>query len=368
MAETSVGYKCPSCTAPLAYKPGAEKITCEFCGTEVSIKTLEELYAQAEKQAAQADAARQAKWDTVNAGDEWSAQEAEMMRAYTCSSCGAEIVCDENTMATECCYCGNPTMLPNRFDKGLKPDYLIPFKVTKEEAKAKLKEFYAGKRLLPDGFASQNRIESIQGMYVPFWLFDSTLTASATFTATNSRTYSSGDDDITETDHYRCSRSGSMHFERVPVDGSEKMDDEYMESIEPYDYSEMVPFTTAYMAGYLADKYDVDAEASVPRADARVNQTALDTLEEDVTGFDTCCIDEGTGAVNKMENSVKYAMAPVWILSTRYQDKPYTFVMNAQTGKFVGRLPIDMNKANMYTIGSFIPFAIIIYFIAKMLV
>lgn len=366
MGETSVSYKCPSCTAPLSYKPGDEKITCEFCGAEVSISTLEGVYNQQEKMAAAVDAARQAKWNTAEAGDQWSQQEAEMMKAYTCSSCGAEIVCDDNTMATECCYCGNPTMLPQRFDNGLKPDFVIPFKVTKEEAKAKLKEFYDGKKLLPNGFASQNRIESIQGMYVPFWLFDSGLTASATFEATRSRTYSSGSDDITETEHYRCDRSGYMRFEKVPCDGSEKMDDEYMESIEPYDYSEMVPFTTAYLAGYLADKYDVDAEASVPRADERVNQTAIDTLEETVVGYDDCTV--GDNCVLKNENSVKYAMAPVWILSTKYQDKPYTFVMNAQTGKFVGSLPIDSNKANMWTIGTFIPAAILIYFIAKMFV
>ena len=366
MAETSVSYKCPSCTAPLTFAPGSEKITCEFCGTEVTIATLEELYAQQEKNAAAADEARQAKWNTQNAGDEWSQQEAEMMKAYTCSSCGAEIVCDENTMATECCYCGNPTMLPQRFDKGLKPDYLIPFKVTKEDAKAQLKAFYDGKRLLPNGFGSQNRIESIQGMYVPFWLFDSTLTATATFEATRSTSYSSGKDTITNTEHFQCNRAGTMHFEKVPCDGSEKMDDEYMESIEPYDYSEIVPFSTAYMAGYLADKYDVDAEASVPRADARVDQTAIDTLEETVTGFDTCEVKESFVAKN--DNSVKYAMAPVWILSTKYQDTPYTFVMNAQTGKFVGRLPIDWNKANMYTLATFNPAAIIFYFIAKMLV
>ena len=366
MAETSVSYKCPSCTAPLSYKPGDEKITCEFCGAEVSISTLENLYSQQEKMAATADAARQAKWNTTEAGDQWSQQEAEMMKAYTCSSCGAEIVCDDNTMATECCYCGNPTMLPQRFENNLKPDFVIPFKVTKEEAKAKLKEFYSGKKLLPNGFASENRIESIQGMYVPFWLFDSGLTATAVFEATRSHTYSSGDDDITETEHFRCNRSGHMHFEKVPCDGSQKMDDEYTESIEPYDYSEMVPFTTAYMAGYLADKYDVDAESSVPRADSRVNQTAIDTLEETVTGYDSC--DVSDQFIVKDENSVKYAMAPVWILSTKYQDKPYTFVMNAQTGKFVGSLPVDMNKANMWTLGTFIPVALIVYFLAKMFV
>ena len=110
MAETSVGYKCLCCGAPLSFLPGAEKVTCEYCGTELEIKTVEEMFAKKEAAAAQAQAAKEAKWDTAAAGNEWEKEEAEMMKAFTCSSCGAEIVSDVNTMATECCYCGNPTI------------------------------------------------------------------------------------------------------------------------------------------------------------------------------------------------------------------------------------------------------------------
>ena len=181
MAATSVNYQCPNCNAPLTFLPGHDKVTCEYCGTELEIKAVEELYAAKEAAAAKAQAAKEAKWDTANAGSEWEKEEAEMMKAFTCSSCGAEIVCDENTMATECCYCGNPTMLPSRFDKMLKPDFVIPFKKTKEQAVAALKEFYKGKKLLPDAFTANNRVEDIQAMYVPFWLFDSSVNASGSF-------------------------------------------------------------------------------------------------------------------------------------------------------------------------------------------
>lgn len=112
MAETSVGYKCPNCSAPLSFLPGHDKVTCEYCGTELEVKTIEEMYAAKEVAAAKAQAAKEAKWDISAAGSEWEADEAEQMKAFTCSSCGAQIVSDGNTMATECCYCGSPTMLP----------------------------------------------------------------------------------------------------------------------------------------------------------------------------------------------------------------------------------------------------------------
>ena len=245
MADTSVSYKCLCCGAPLSFLPGAEKVTCEYCGTELEIKTVEEFYAQKEAAAAAAQAAKEAKWDTKAAGSEWEKEEAEMMKAFVCSSCGAEIVTDGNTMATECCYCGNPTMMPSRFDGMLKPDFIIPFKKTKEEAVAALKNFYKGKRLLPNAFTANNRVEAIQGMYVPFWLFDAEIDAQVSYKGSRSTEVVSGDDLITTTEFFNCQRSGSMKFERIPVDGSIKMDDTFMESIEPFDYSEMVPFSSA---------------------------------------------------------------------------------------------------------------------------
>ena len=363
MAETSVNYQCPNCNAPLTFLPGHDKVTCEYCDTEFEIKAIEELYAAKEAAAAKAQAAKEAKWDMQNAGSEWEKDEAALMKAFTCSSCGAEIVCDENTMATECCYCGNPTMLPSRFEGMLKPDFVIPFKKTKEEAVAALKKFYEGKKLLPAAFTANNRVEAIQAMYVPFWLFDSTVNASGSYEGCRDSVIETEDEIITTTMHYNCVREGTMSFERIPVDGSEKMDDAFMESVEPFDYSEMVPFSTSYLAGYLADKYDVDAEAAVGRADARVVKSAEGCLENTVTGF-TRISPNNDVAVIKEENVVHYAMAPVWILTTRYENKPYTFMMNGQTGKFVGSLPIDYGKLRNYTLISFIIGAILVYLIA----
>ena len=363
MAESAVNYKCPNCSAPLSYQPGKKTITCEYCGAELETSAVEELYSKAEERAAARAELEDQKWDTKKAGNEWAAEEEANLRSLVCSSCGAEIVADMNTMSTHCAYCGNPTMVPQKFSGSLRPDYIIPFKKTKEEAIAALKEFYKGKPLLPSGFDSANRLEQVQPMYVPFWLFDAKVDAQANFHATNDQTYETSDEIVTITSHYDCHRAGKMAFAHIPVDGSEKMDDEYMESIEPFDYSDMVPFTQAYMTGYLADKYDVDAEASVPRADKRVEQSAIGVLQDTVEGYDS--VDCKTSSVCKEDGAVVYAMAPVWILTTRYQDQPYTFMMNGQTGKTVGSLPIDKKKSLFYTLLVFAMTTPLFYYIAK---
>jgi len=365
MADTTVSYKCPNCGAPLSYLPGADKVTCEYCGTELEIKALEELFAKEQERAVKAQEAKEAKWEKENAAGEWSEEELDYLKTLKCSTCGAELVCDENTMATECCYCGNPTMVPSRFSGMLKPDYVIPFKKKKEEAVAALKEFYKGKYLLPSAFTANNRVEAIQPMYVPYWLFDSDVVATASFKAENDLVIDTPDAIVTETSVYDVQREGLMNFARIPVDGSKKMDDTWMESIEPYDYSEMVPFSSAYLTGYLADRYDVTSDECAERVDERIRATAAQVMEGQIDGYMRHQMEDIS--VLKENGTVSYALAPVWILTTRYKDKPYTFLMNGQTGKVVGELPVDSTKAVTYPGAVFLILLPILYFVVKSL-
>ena len=365
MADSSVSYKCPNCGAPLSFLPGKKTVTCEYCGTEFEVSAIEELFRDKQELAVHAAQAQEAKWETDEAGSEWSQGEAQALHAFTCSSCGAELVCDENTMATECVYCGNPTMIPKRFDGMLKPDYVIPFKKTKADAVNALKEFYKGHMLLPSNFTANNRVEAIQPMYVPFWLFDSKISAQGEFRGSRIRTYSTDDETITETDIYNCRRAATMSFERIPVDGSKRIDDAYMDSIEPFDYSDLVEFSAAYFTGYLADRYDITAEECAPRADKRVENSAADVLRNSVEGYDV--VQTENVAVKKDVGKVSYAMVPVWILTTRYNDRPYTFMMNGQTGKVVGQLPYDTTKALLYPALCSLVLMPILYFVIQMI-
>ena len=362
MAEATVSYTCPNCNAPLAFHVGADKVTCDYCGSQFETATIETLFAQKEAAAAREASTREARWKTEMAGSEFTAEEVAALHAFTCSSCGAELVCDTNTMATECCYCGNPTMLPSRFSGMLKPDFVIPFKKTKAEAVAALQEFYKGKKLLPDAFTQNNRVEDIQPMYVPFWLFDAAVTLHATFSAEKDVVTTSGKQTITETSYYEVEREGSMNFSHIPVDGSREMDNDYMESIEPFDYSEMAPFSSAYLTGFLANKYDEDAQACAPRADDRLTHSAMSVLEDTVKGYTR--VTQNHYEMYKHDACVSYALVPVWILTTRYEDKPYTFMMNGQTGKFIGSLPWDKGKAQKYQLMAFAPVAAVVFAVA----
>ena len=343
MPSQVTNYQCPSCTGPLHFVGSTGKLECDYCGSSYDVAEIEALYASKEEQAVQAQREAEAKeeqagsdWDFSGLNSDWGA-DAEKMKSYTCTSCGAQLICDVSTAATSCPYCGNPTIVPGQLSGALKPDFVIPFKLSKEDAVAALKQHYKGKFFLPKYFVSENHVQQIQGVYVPFWLFDGQAQGEARYETTRSRIYRTGDYEVTETDHFSVLRAGWLSFEKVPVDASSKMPDDHMDSIEPYDYSELKPFSTAYLPGYLADKYDVSAGECAPRIDQRCRQTTAELLRRDVTGFMTVSLRSMDAKIT--HENVHYALLPVWLLHTSWKGKNYLYAMNGQTGKFVGELP-----------------------------
>lgn len=347
MATQITNYQCPSCTGPLEYSASTGKLECEYCLSSFTPEEIEALYAQKNEKA---EAAAQQAEQT----EEWNA---ESMRAYVCPSCGAELLCDVTTAATSCPYCGNPTVVPGQFADTRKPDYVIPFKVDKEAAVSALKQHYKGKPLLPGTFAQESHLEEIKGVYVPFWLFDGEAKADVTFTATRSRVHTTPKERITTTEHYRVRRSGNVSFEKVPVDGSTKMPDSHMDAIEPFDYSQMEPFSMAYLPGFLADKYDVEAESCADRAKERCRNSAIAAMEETVTGYSSCYIQNADVQIEQRDTH--YALLPVWLLSTKWQEKNYLFAMNGQTGKLIGDLPVSKGRLAIWFAALFAVFAAI---------
>ena len=356
MAEQITNYQCPACTGPLHYSESLGKLKCDYCGTEYEVAEIEAMYAKKEEKSVEAQKKaeketeqkkqQQAKaaeegWDTSDISDNWG-KDAAGMKSYNCPSCGAELICDETTAATSCPYCGNPTVVPGQFSGALKPEFVLPFRMTKDDAVRALRAHYRGKPFLPRSFTAGNHIEEIQGVYVPFWLFDGGAEGEVDYKAANSRTYRDDDYEITETDHYDVHRGGSIAFEKIPVDASSKMPDDHMDSIEPFDYTQMQPFSTAYLPGYLADKYDVTVDDSRARADRRSRETLENALRETVTGYGTCVTDRTDIRLHR--GKVHYALLPVWMLSTKWNGESFLFAMNGQTGKLVGDLPTDCGR------------------------
>ncbi len=328
------GYKCLCCGAPLLWDATEQIMKCTSCDNKYSLDTLD--------QAKRADEAAATQADHFNWEDYHVDNQITEAVAYTCPSCGADIIVDGTVAADRCPYCDNVAIMQPQVTGMIKPDCIIPFKLTKDEAKAQLLRFYEGKKLLPDRFTSQNHMDEITGVYVPFWLFDCEADISAQYDATKTSGWTSAGYNVTKVDHYLISRQGNLMFEKVPVDSSVKMDDAYMDAIEPYDYSALVPFEQAYLSGYVANKPDVEVKDCFGRANDRISNSAEEALRASVSGYGS--ITTKSKSISTGRSQIRYALLPVWLLTTKYEGKVYTFAMNGQTGKMVGELPVDQKK------------------------
>lgn len=341
---------CPCCGGSLKFDTALQKVKCEFCDTEYEVSDLQEYDDSLN--------------DKFEENTEWNMSEIDNfaegeLNVLTCETCGGEIMVDANTSSTRCPYCNNPVLVQSRLSGAAKPNYIIPFKIEKDTAVGNLAKFLKGKILLPSSFKKENKVEDISGLYVPYWIFDADVDGKAVWKATRVRHWSDSNYNYKETKHYRVIRSGEIGFDNIPVDASTKMPDDLMESIEPFNFADAKEFSTAYITGHCADKYDVSKEDSTARATTRIKEGMVDALRETVDHYTTINLESSN--INLKNSSADYAYYPVWTLNTKYREKDFKFAINGQTGKLVGNLPMSKIKFTIWFISMFILFAAIIF-------
>ena len=365
MSDTILKYQCPTCGGPVHFDANTQMIVCDYCGS-----TYPETQFREDNNSDTSESNQTNDNPNTNEKVDWRTEgftaKYEVMNdqaGFICTSCGAEIVSDGNTAATECMYCGNPVVLTQNLSGMVKPDMVLPFKIDKAEAERKLKGFYNKKILLPKAFKDQNRIQKISGMYVPFWLFSGKGVGDINFDGKIVRTHREGDYEVTTTKHYSIDRGGSLEFEKIPVDASSKMLDNFMDGLEPYDYTELCDFSPTFMAGFFADKFDVDVDECADRARLRIVNSTENEMKNTVKGYTSVSVSYNN--IEMQNDDVRYVLLPVWMLNTKFEGKMYHFAINGQTGKVSGDLPIDKKKQKflfaLIAVISFIPLAYFAY-------
>lgn len=327
-----IEYKCPCCNAGLKFAGNTQQLTCAYCDNTFDIDTV-----RAFNESERKENVEELHWEKVE-HQQWSEAEQEAMRSFLCPSCGGEIITDENTAATFCPYCGNPAIMPGRLSGGLRPDAVIPFKTTRDDAKKAFLNLCKGKPLLPKFFTQEQQLEKITGLYVPFWLYDCSGELDGSYKATRIHRWSDSRYHYTKTDHFLLRRAANADFLGIPMDGSSKMDDIFMESIEPFDYGELTDFDSAFLSGFLADKYDVPSQNGEERIRQRVDRAIDELLQSSFLGY--ASVVPASRQLNISHSKARYVLLPVWMLNTKYKDKIYTFAMNGQTGKMTGSFPV----------------------------
>lgn len=331
-------YKCVNCGGPLSFKAESQNWTCDYCLSEFTVEDVRDFVHHEEKERME-----QLSSEELLRLEEEELEFAEKSHGFICKSCGAEIVTDDTTAATFCYYCHNPTIIPRRLEGEFRPEKVIPFKIDRNKATEMFIEWCKKKPLLPKFFTSASTLEYLSGIYVPFWLFDCKMSGSVKGEAIRIRSYTRGDTRYTETRFYKVERDGQAFFKAIPADGSKKLDDDFMQVLEPFDYNDLTDFSMSYLSGFFAEKYDMDQNEVYGRVANLAQQHMHSLLTDTINGYSSVRVQAANFTFHKVEAT--YALLPVWMFTYQYQGKTYMFAMNGQTGKIAGQLPISKKRA-----------------------
>lgn len=331
--------KCPSCGAQIIWDSSIEKFRCEYCG---SLFSADEFLKLQEKE------------------EENSKRGNEELVSFKCNNCGAEIVSDVNTYSTFCVYCGSSAILKDKINSEDMPDYVIPFKITEEDARSAYNELLKGKMLLPRKFRKAKLSEKIRGIYIPFWAYDITYDGDIKFEGVDIEEWEDDEYEYEKRKYYDVIVRGHYEYKKVLCDASRFFNDDLMDSISPFDLNELIKYNHAFLCGYLADTYDVSKEESFNIAKERTTNSCISVArresphDEDYYTDDNLIIDK---------TKTYHLYLPVYILSVPFKKKIYTFAMNGQTGKLIGNLPIGKIRYALSIVSFFLVIFIGLFFL-----
>lgn len=319
-------YNCPNCMAALIFNPTSGKLDCLACGSAFEVDQFEDKEAQAEAEAAQ---------ETEKLKRAGIVDDLMECQIYSCTACGAELAVNGVESSTFCAYCGQPTIVFNRVSSTKKPKYIIPFSITKDQAVTSIRNHLSKGSFVPMEIRNFS-VERVRGIYIPYWLYDIQYSDEQYL----SGEVKSGKSTVTKYFY----RSAAATFYDVTMDASKQLNDESSQRLEPFDTVAIQDFEPSFLTGFYADCFDMSKEQMESAARGRCMQMFNEQVEKSVNASNVRILRNSP----KLEvRKTEYAMFPAWFLTFRYQETPYTILVNGQTGKVVGAVPFNKAKVNV---------------------
>ncbi|MCR5691016.1 MAG: hypothetical protein K6G62_02245 [Eubacterium sp.] len=305
-----MNFQCKSCGGNMVFDPGKQAMICPHCGGK-NTETRE--------------------------GDD---------SLVTCAACGGQIEIGTYESSSRCPYCQNYLIFDSRVEGDYEPDLIIPFQLSKEKAIQAMEEAFKKRTFTPMSFLSQKTLESMKGVYVPFFFHDYDLSGRFLGKGKKVRSWRSGNYIYTETSIYEVERQMKASFQGIPVDASIAMDDGTMDLMEPYRDEKFTDFDPKYMSGFYGEVYNMPAEELRPRADVKANEYGQNLMRESLGDYSS--LQPEVQEIRSETGKVSYGLLPVWVYKYRWMGKEYPFYVNGQTGKVVGVTPISRLKVAFY--------------------
>lgn len=321
-------YVCPNCGGNVKFDISKQKLFCYSCDNTYEAKSFES----------------DKKFDYYET------------KALICPQCASQMLGDENEVAVFCSFCGASNVLEQRIVKEGRPQRIIPFKKTKEDCKIAYKKFINRNIYAPSSFKKEANWESFRGIYMPYWYYS--VKKDDRIGLNGGNAYQRGDYYIHNI--YRLEADVKAEFNGLTHDASSNFADYLSEEIAPFDEKEMVDFSPAYLSGFYADTFDVNKKAYDDSALVTPYEMTKKALYKKEPFREKYVSRNGNDPIVRAfykSSDVKgyKAMFPVWFMSYRSKDRLYYSVVNGQTGKAYGDVPISPLKFIIYSLILAIP-------------
>lgn len=304
--------KCKSCGSDVRFDPETQRLQCDACGANDPISSAEALAAES--------------------------QEYADIKEYTCPQCGGTIYTTDSTAATFCSFCGSSVVLECRHAEFEKPDGIIPFRVTQDEAKAAYLAKIRKALFAPSYLKDDKKVEKTRGIYMPYQAACYHAEGYAAIQSLHHRT--SGNYDITETMRDTMNVDVTMD---VSHDALREFSNVISEGISPFDFDDTKEYSPEYLSGFYADKADVGKE--IVQGDVAEEAKVLcedAVVKKAIKGNQLKKVEQ---MPNVTCHSVNTILCPVWFISNKQSNGSVSYAaVNGQTGEVAAEIPIDKGK------------------------
>lgn len=310
---------CKNCSHALVFDPRSQMLTCSFCGSSFR---PEEVQSEAKEYREDLEA--------ESAAEVYNSNEEKFMDCYvySCSECGGEIIINGTEASTTCIYCGNPNVVFSRIAKQRQPEFIMPFRITRESAVMRARDTIKKGAFVPSEIKKFS-VDCCRGIYLPYWIVN------ATYYGTVIVEGSVTEDKKTVTRYF--GRTGYLKFRNLPIDASRALSDDSSSKLEPFDLTHLKPFDEDYLAGFYSNVSDVTYSDVRKAAMERGKEFFAEAAVKDVEAYNKTVVDSLPSI--DVDPDMKYAMLPAWFISFNYEGKHHTILVNGDTGKVVCALP-----------------------------
>ena len=318
-------YKCPNCDAALTYKPSLHMMECDSCASFYEPEQVEW-----QNEGTQEEFEIKEDNAEVFLNENIYAEDCEYMqlKLYRCTACGAELAVSDTEVSSFCAFCGQPTVINDRVSKQRKPAYIIPFEYSKEQAAAVVRNRLRRKGgYVPKEIRNLEVIEKLRGIYVPYFLFHVNYKDNQEIQRRTKK----------RIQYYQL--EAECDFRQLTCDAASRINDEITQRIEPFNMNGLKRFEPSYLSGFYADSFDLTARQLTNVVKKRCGELFDDRARREINSVELLYTTKSFPKCTILDS--EYALLPVWFMTFRYEGKPYTLLVNGQTGKISGGLPAD---------------------------